>query len=112
MKLTGKPFLDAVLSELIVVTERFYKCGLCKLLEKYNNLAREALSNGDKILSENYFQYADHFLRVVGNKNFAENNLKNNSENSIINKNSEDQIVSNSESNITSKTPSDNKEEN
>ena len=35
-----------------------------KLVEKYNNLAREALSNGDKILSENYFQYADHFLRV------------------------------------------------
>ena len=35
-----------------------------KLIEKYNNLAREALSNGDKILSENYFQYADHFLRI------------------------------------------------
>ncbi len=35
-----------------------------KLIEKYSNLAREALSNGDKILSENYFQYADHFLRV------------------------------------------------
>ena len=35
-----------------------------KLIEKYNNLAREALSTGDKILSENYFQYADHFLRV------------------------------------------------
>ena len=26
-----------------------------KLIEKYNNLAREALSTGDKILSENYF---------------------------------------------------------
>ena len=35
-----------------------------KLISKYNDLAREALSNGDKILSENYFQYADHFLRV------------------------------------------------
>ena len=35
-----------------------------KLITKYNDLAREALSNGDKILSENYFQYADHFLRV------------------------------------------------
>ena len=35
-----------------------------KLIEKYTDLAREALSNGDKILSENYFQYADHFLRV------------------------------------------------
>ena len=36
-----------------------------KLIEKYNNLAREALSNGDKILSENYFQHADHFTRIV-----------------------------------------------
>ena len=32
-----------------------------KLIEKYNDLAREALANGDKILSENYFQHADHF---------------------------------------------------
>ena len=36
-----------------------------KLIDKYNNLAREALSSGDKILSENYFQYADHFTRVL-----------------------------------------------
>jgi len=36
-----------------------------KLIEKYNNLAREALSSGDKILSENYFQHADHFTRII-----------------------------------------------
>ena len=36
-----------------------------KLIDKYNNLAREALSSGDKILSENYFQHADHFTRVL-----------------------------------------------
>ena len=36
-----------------------------KLIEKYNDLAREASSNGDKILSENYFQHADHFTRVL-----------------------------------------------
>ena len=35
-----------------------------KLITKYNELAREALSNGDKILSENYYQFADHFLRI------------------------------------------------
>ena len=35
-----------------------------KLITKYNELAREALSNGDKILSENYYQYADHFIRI------------------------------------------------
>tara|TARA_B100001057_G_scaffold473151_1_gene537250 strand:+ start:1640 stop:2032 length:393 start_codon:yes stop_codon:yes gene_type:complete len=39
-----------------------------KLIEKYNNLAREALSSGDKILSENYFQHADHFTRVMNEK--------------------------------------------
>ena len=39
-----------------------------KLIEKYNNLAREALSNGDKILSENYFQHAEHFIRVLEEK--------------------------------------------
>ena len=36
-----------------------------KLIEKYNDLAREALSNGDKILSENYLQHADHFSRII-----------------------------------------------
>ena len=35
-----------------------------KLIEKYNDLAREASSNGDKILSENYLQHADHFMRI------------------------------------------------
>ena len=39
-----------------------------KLIEKYNNLAREALSSGDKILSENYLQHADHFTRVLNEK--------------------------------------------
>ena len=44
-----------------------------KLIEKYNDLAREALSNGDKILSENYLQHADHFTRIL---NERENNKK------------------------------------
>ena len=39
-----------------------------KLIEKYNNLAREALSAGDKILSENYFQLADHFTRILNDQ--------------------------------------------
>ena len=39
-----------------------------KLIEKYNDLAREAISKGDKILSENYFQHADHFARVLSEK--------------------------------------------
>tara|TARA_B100002051_G_C16426620_1_gene482085 strand:+ start:108 stop:551 length:444 start_codon:yes stop_codon:yes gene_type:complete len=70
-----------------------------KLIEKYNDLAREALSNGDKILSENYLQHADHFTRVLNeresfrrerfeesssenNPDLAEGNVDNSEENS------------------------------
>tara|TARA_B100000161_G_C33346653_1_gene322641 strand:- start:97 stop:519 length:423 start_codon:yes stop_codon:yes gene_type:complete len=53
-----------------------------KLIEKYNNLAREALSSGDKILSENYFQHADHFTRIqVENDNYKKNKISQNLEN-------------------------------
>ena len=43
-----------------------------KLFEKYNTLAKEALSSGDKTLSENYFQHADHFTRIIENKNLIQ----------------------------------------
>ena len=42
-----------------------------KLIEKYSNLAREALSTGDKILSENYFQHADHFTRILNEQEIS-----------------------------------------
>ena len=48
-----------------------------KLIEKYNNLAREALSVGDKILSENYFQHADHFTRILNEKEIQKKLLSN-----------------------------------
>tara|TARA_Y100000591_G_C21599964_1_gene577518 strand:- start:308 stop:742 length:435 start_codon:yes stop_codon:yes gene_type:complete len=52
-----------------------------KLIEKYNNLAREALSSGDKILSENYFQHADHFTRVLNDQqSFKKNEISTNFE--------------------------------
>jgi len=44
-----------------------------KLFEKYNTLAKEALSSGDKTLSENYFQHADHFMRIIEDKNKNQN---------------------------------------
>ena len=59
-----------------------------KLIEKYNNLAREALSSGDKILSENYFQHADHFTRVLSEQEtfkksrFSENTVDSKTEQS------------------------------
>ena len=40
-----------------------------KLLEKYSTLAKEAMSSGDKTLSENYLQHADHFMRIIEDKN-------------------------------------------
>ena len=47
-----------------------------KLIEKYNDLAKEAISNGDKILSENYLQHADHFARILQSREVArETNL-------------------------------------
>ena len=59
-----------------------------KLIEKYNDLAKEAISNGDKILSENYLQHADHFSRIlqirelnkeqnISSINEEKNNIKN-----------------------------------
>ena len=57
-----------------------------KLIEKYLDLAKEALSNGDKILSENYFQHADHFSRVLEKQNLSKDGKKNFQENeSIVN---------------------------
>jgi len=51
-----------------------------KLIDKYNDLAREALSNGDKILSENYLQHADHFARILQSRELAKDLNSNSSE--------------------------------
>ena len=65
-----------------------------KLIEKYNDLAREALSNGDKILSENYLQHADHFTRILNEREsfrrekFSATNSENNPE--VFENNTED----------------------
>ena len=71
-----------------------------KLVEKYNNLAREALANEDKILSESYFQYADHFMRVL--KEREKNKLIKEINDSATNKihvSSEEENKTNSETN-------------
>ncbi len=69
-----------------------------KLVEKYNNLAREAASSGDKILSENYLQHADHFSRILksqeinkitNNNNVIEQDFKTNIEEIDSKKNSD-----------------------
>ena len=68
-----------------------------KLIDKYNNLAREALSSGDKILSENYFQHADHFTRILSEQeNFKKAKFSDNS--SIENSSSQNPVEKNSNS--------------
>jgi hypothetical protein len=85
-----------------------------KLIEKYENLAREALSSGDKILSENYFQHADHFTRILNeqeaykkaryastnelNKELPEDNV---TEEEVIEEESKSKVVSKKEESET-----------
>ena len=70
-----------------------------KLIEKYNDLAREALSNGDKILSENYLQHADHFTRILSEREnlrkekFSESRSENNLDNIEENVDNSDKSV-------------------
>ncbi len=71
-----------------------------KLIEKYTNLAREALSTGDKILSENYFQHADHFVRIYEDQQKSKNEFNKKVENEeILNKE-----ISDSDSQTTSES--------
>ena len=82
-----------------------------KLIEKYNDLAREALSNGDKILSENYLQHADHFTRILNERESfrkektSGNSLENNSD-------TNEQNLENSEQNSNNDLVEESKDEN
>ncbi len=62
-----------------------------KLIDKYNNLAREALSSGDKILSENYFQHADHFTRILNEQEINRKEKLNNSSFKPLDKKSDEE---------------------
>ena len=72
-----------------------------KLIEKYNDLAREALSNGDKILSENYLQHSEHFSRILmsqensrqNQENLAETNVNHQMKVQVENKETEDSKI-------------------
>ena len=81
-----------------------------KLFEKYNNLAKEALSNGDKILSESYYQHADHFLRLVENRNSIQNNSKPHLDNSSIEESSDDKIILEDKKDSSSQQPGNSQE--
>ena len=85
-----------------------------KLIEKYNDLAREASSNGDKILSENYLQHADHFTRVLNEREsirrerFSENKNEENTNFSQENKIQNEEI---SKGNLANLSKNENEEE-
>ena len=75
-----------------------------KLLEKYISLSKEATSSGDKTLSENYLQHADHFMRVIEDKNrirnqnrvnIADKPIENNKNSSVDNTISQDNKIKN-----------------
>ena len=83
-----------------------------KLIEKYNDLAREALSNGDKILSENYLQHADHFTRILNEREsfrrdkFIESRSESNSDINVENVENSNQ---NSDKNLVETSSDENK---
>ena len=64
-----------------------------KLIEKYNDLAREALSNGDKILSENYLQHADHFTRILNEKEIFKREKISENKSDVIEENGESPML-------------------
>ncbi len=89
-----------------------------KLIEKYNDLAREASSNGDKILSENYLQHADHFTRILNEQEnlrklrFAENKQIESTPNTTETNNKSEEISSENKNVVTEiKTSIKNKSE-
>ena len=77
-----------------------------KLLEKYNTLAKEALSLGDRSLSENYLQHADHFIRVIEDKNRSRIQNKDD----VVLKSVADEKGSSSNDSLIQKETSDTKE--
>jgi len=57
-----------------------------RLAEKYNILAREALAQGDRVAAENYFQHADHFIRLMPVQDDLNSTNSNSGQSAIINK--------------------------
>ena len=59
-----------------------------KTMQKYQQLAKDAQSNGDPVLAQNYLQHADHFLRRY-------NELNERRENSVEKINTEEKSILN-----------------
>ena len=46
-----------------------------KTMQKYQQLAKDAQSNGDPVLAQNYLQHADHYLRRYNELNDRRENV-------------------------------------
>ena len=77
------------------------------MLEKYNTLAKEALSSGDRTLSENYLQHADHFMRLIEDKNQSRLNVVEKPTEKEIVKKPEEKENNLTETNNSNPTPED-----
>ena len=78
-----------------------------KMLEKYNTLAKEALSSGDRTLSENYLQHSDHFMRLIEDKNQSRLNVVEKPTEKEIVKKPEEKENNLTETNNSNPTPED-----
>ena len=50
---------------------------LSTVLEKYRNLAKDATSSGDYVGAENYLQHAEHYSRMINERNARTNGASN-----------------------------------
>ena len=57
---------------------------LSTVLEKYKNLAKDATSSGDYVGAENYMQHAEHYSRMINERNARNNNHSNVSSNGSL----------------------------
>ena len=75
-----------------------------KAMQKFQQLAKDAQSNGDPVLAQNYLQHADHYLRRYNElndkkANFSEKNkISDESLTKLENKNEDDINQSNNQS--------------
>ena len=75
-----------------------------KLVNKYNDMAREALSNGDKILSENYMQHADHFARIMNAQELEKDSNKSKDNNHSAENTTDNSLTNSEKKNAESQT--------
>ena len=73
------------------------KGNISQQYQKYLKLAKEAFSSGDRVQSEYYNQFADHYSRImIENGFFNENSFENSesTENKVVEQNGDNETIS------------------